>query len=299
MYITGSSARLLSGEIATQMRGRSLSWELFPFSFKEYLDYHRASYTKLTSNNIYTIKNLFDKYVSTGGFPEVVDKEDHIRIMILQEYYKAIIHRDIIERFDAIHPKAVMQAAYRLISTVSVLYSLNRLTEYLKSLGFKLSKEFVSGCIEWFEDAFFLFSVKIYDKSVVRQNLNAKKIYCVDHGLISAIWPGIAENKGRLLENMVFSHLRQKSHKIYYYRTKQGFEVDFILIDERDHKAVIQVCWDMRDQKTRDREVKVLKQAMTEIGLFEATIVTYAQEEYIREEGLNIDVLPAWKYFLK
>lgn len=298
VYITGSSAKLLSKEIATQMRGRSLTWELFPFSFKEFLDYHDVRFNKLSSENKYRIKNLFEKYISTGGFPEVFPAEDHIRIMIHQEYYKAIVHRDIIERFDAIHPKAVMQAAYHLINSVSTLYSVNRITEYLKSLGYKLSKDFVSSCIEWFEDAYFLFSVKIHDKSVVKQNSNTKKIYCVDHGLITSVWPGISENKGRLLENMVFCHIRRKSQRIFYYRTKQGNEVDFIWYNDRGKKELIQVCWDMTDEKTRKREIKSLKLAMLETGLNEGTIVTYAQEDLIKEDNLSIDVVPGWKYFL-
>ena len=298
VYITGSSAKMLSTEIATQMRGRSLIWELFPFSFKEFLDYHEAPYSKLSSENRYRIKNLFEKYISTGGFPEVVPAENNTRIMIHQEYYKAIVHRDIIERFDAIHPKAVMQAAYRLITSVSNLYSVNRITEYLKSLGYKLSKEFVANCIEWFEDAYFLFSVKIHDKSVVKQNANTKKVYCVDHGLITSIWPGISENKGHLLENMVFCHIRRGSQRIFYYRTKQGNEVDFLWYDDRGKKELVQVCWDMTDEKNRKREIKSLKQAMSETGLKKGTIVTYVQEELIEEDNLIINVVPGWKYFL-
>lgn len=298
IYITGSSAKLLSTEIATQMRGRSLTWELFPFSFKEFLDYHKAPYNKLSSENRYRIKNLFEKYISIGGFPEVFPVEDNTRIMIHQEYYKAIVHRDIIERFDAIHPKAVMQAAYRLINSVSTLYSVNRITEYLKSLGYKLSKDFVANCIEWFEDAYFLFSVKIHDKSVIKQNANTKKVYCVDHGLITSIWPGISENKGHLLENMVYCHIRQKSQRIYYYRTNQGNEVDFIWYNDQGEKKLVQVCWDMTDEKTRKREIKSLKQAMAETDIKKGTIVTYIQEELIEEDNLNINVIPGWKYFL-
>ena len=280
------------------MRGRSLTWELFPFSFKEFLDYHDTQYDKLSSENKYKVKNLFDMYLRKGGFPEVFAVENNTRSMIHQEYYKAIVHRDIIERFDAIHPKAVTQAAYRLICSVSTLYSVRRITEYLKSLGYKLSMDFVANCIEWFEDAYFLFSVKIHDKSVVKQNANTKKVYCVDHGLITSVWPGISENKGNLLENMVFCHLRRKSQRIFYYRTRQGNEVDFIWYDDQGNKDLVQVCWEMTVEKTRKREVKSLKQAMDETGLKKGTIVSYMQEEHIEENGQSISVIPAWKYFL-
>ncbi len=280
------------------MRGRSLSWELFPFSFKEFLEFHEAGYDKLSSENRFRIENLFEKYILKGGFPEVIPSDDHTRIMIHQEYYKTILHRDIIERHDALHPKAVMQAAYRLINSVSNLYSINRVTDYLKSLGFKLSKDFVASCIEWFEDAYFLFSVKLHDKSVAKQNANAKKIYCVDHGLITSVWPGISENRGDLLENMVFTHLRRKSQNIFYYRTKQGNEVDFIWYDDRGRKELVQVSWEILDEKTRKREIKSLKQAMSETSLNKGTIVTFGQEELIEEDHLSIYVVPGWKYFL-
>jgi predicted AAA+ superfamily ATPase len=186
VYITGSSAKMLSTEIATQMRGRSLTWELFPFSFTEYVDSLKISTRKINSETRYLLQNAFETYYECGGFPEVHKVDKRTRVKIHQEYYKAILHRDVIERFDAIHPKAVMQIAYRLISSVSSLYTLNRVTEYLKSLGYKLSKEFVTDCISWFEDAYFLFTVRKYDKSISKQNLNAKKIYCIDHSLVAS-----------------------------------------------------------------------------------------------------------------
>lgn len=100
-----------------------------------------------------------------------------MRIKIHQEYYKAIVHRDVIERFDSLHPQVTIQLAFRLLSSVSSLFSINRLTEYLKSIGYKVSKDFVSDCVSWYEDAFFLFAVKKYDKSVSKQNRGMKLIF--------------------------------------------------------------------------------------------------------------------------
>jgi len=96
--------------------------------------------------------------------------------MIHQEYYKSILHRDVIERFDAIHPQAVVQAGYRLINSAGSLYSINRMTSYLKSLGHRISKSFVAACIDWFEDVYFLFSLKIFSQSLAIQNVNVKKV---------------------------------------------------------------------------------------------------------------------------
>nr|NQU90214.1 ATP-binding protein [Bacteroidota bacterium] len=298
VYITGSSAKLLSREIATQMRGRSISVELFPFSFAEYLDFHSIDYIKMTSETRYNLEHWFDKYFETGGYPEVVTLDKKTRIKIHQEYYKTILHRDIIERFDSLHPKATIQIAYRLMASVSSLYSINRITEYMKSLGYKLSKDFVSDCIDWMEDAYFLFSVKKFDRSLSKQNLNAKKIYCIDHSLVKSVIPGIADNKGYLLENMVFCRLRRLTEDIFYYKTKQGNEVDFYWLDVNNAPGLIQVSWDLFDENTRKREIRALCQAMGETKLESATIVTKNQSETVKVENKEIKVIPAWRFLI-
>ena len=284
VFLSGSSAKMLSKEIASQMRGRSISWELFPFSFSEYLSYHKIDYKKLTSKNKLLVIKYFNEYFLKGGFPETVNQNDKLRVMIHQEYYKTILHRDIIERFDAIHPQAIIQAAFRLITNISNLYSLNRITDYLKTLGFKISKDFVSSAIDWFEDVYFLFSVKLYSSSIVKQNINLKKIYCVDHGLVSSVDPGIKEKQGYILENIVFSYLRIKTDNIFYYRTKGGKEIDFLITLER-RKYLIQVCYNLKNKKTISREIGALWEALSETGITKGIIVTNNDEKVLEESG--------------
>ncbi len=298
VFISGSSAKMLSKEIATQMRGRSLTWELFPFSFKEFLDFKKVDYKKLTSKNRLLIKKCFDEYFVKGGFPEVREVDDKIRIMILQEYYKTILHRDIINRFDAIHPQAVIQAGHRLINSVSSLYSINRITEYLKSLGYRVSKSFVSSCIGWFEDAFFLFTVPIFSPSISKQNVNVKKIYCIDHSMVCSVAPRILSDKGHLLENIIFIHLRQYSEKIYYYRTRKKHEIDFVWIDSKQKKNPVQVSLTMQDPQTRKREVVSLFHAIEELNVLNGKIVTFDEEEIIKEGDKTIEIIPVWKYLI-
>jgi len=299
VFLSGSSAALLSREIATQMRGRSLVWELFPFSFGEFLAYKDVDTGSPGSKTRHLIKKCFDEYFKKGGFPEVRNVSDKIRIMIHQEYYKAILHRDIIERFNAHNPQAVVNAGYRLISSAASLYSINRITEYLKSLGYKINKGFVTSCVNWFQDAYFLFSVKLYDPSVAKQNVNAKKIYCIDHAMVTSIAPGILSSKGHLLENLVFVHLRRATEYIYYYRTKKAQEVDFVWLDNKKTKHLVQVCFSLKDPATKKREISALLQAMQELRLEKATMITMDEEESIKVEGKTIEVIPAWKYLLK
>lgn len=299
VFISGSSAKMLSKEVATQMRGRSIVWELFPFSFKEFVDYKGVDYKKLTSRNRLILKKCFDEYFQKGGFPEVRDVTDKIRIIIHQEYYKAILHRDIIERFNAIHPQAVIQAGYRLISSSASLYSVNRITEYLKSLGYKVSKAFVSSCINWFQDAYFLFSLKIFSPSISKQNANVKKIYSIDHSMTTSIAPGILADKGHLLENIIFVHLRRQTEELYYYRTKSGREIDFIWLDEDRNKHLVQVCFSLNDPLTKKREILSLIHAMEELNLQKSTIVTMEEEGLLEEGKKKLEIIPAWNYLLK
>jgi predicted AAA+ superfamily ATPase len=298
VFISGSSAKMLSREVATQMRGRSLAWELFPFSFTEFADYKKVDYHKLSSRNRLLLKKCFNEYFQKGGFPEVRNLSDKLRIKVHQEYYKTILHRDVIERFDAIHPRAVLHAAYRLISSSASLYSINRVTEYLKSFGYKISKGFVSACIDWFQDVYFLHSVKLFSPSVAKQNVNVKKIYCVDHSLTTSVSPAILANRGHLLENLIFMHLRQRTEELYYYRTGKGQEVDFIWLDTLNIKNLVQVAFTINDPQTKKRETSSILQAMDELSIQKSTIVTMDDEETIELDGKKINIIPAWKYLL-
>lgn len=298
VFISGSSAKMLSKELATQMRGRSIAWELFPFSFKEFADYNKADYENLTTKNRLILRKCFDEYLKKGGFPEVRNVSDKIRLMIHQEYYKTILHRDVIERFDAIHPQAVVQAGYRLINSAGSLYSINRMTSYLKSLGHKVSKGFVAACIDWFEDAYFLFSVKIFSQSVAIQNVNAKKVYCIDHAMINSVTSGISANSGHLLENIIFLHLRRMTESLYYYRTRNGKEIDFVWLDSQKRKHLVQVCLSLANPLTKKREMTSLAQAMDELHLTDATIVTLDEVQLVEKDGKNIKIIPAWKYLV-
>jgi predicted AAA+ superfamily ATPase len=177
VYITGSSAQMLSRELATQMRGRALSWEIFPFSFREFLDCRGIkSHGPFSTKKRLTIQKFFEEYWLTGGFPEVVGLERRLRLKIHQEYWGAMLFRDLVERHDISHPRAVSDlAAHRLLDNTGSLYSINNLTGYLKSLSHKAPKSAVSDYLKWFEDAFVLFTVRIFDASLSRANTNQKK----------------------------------------------------------------------------------------------------------------------------
>ncbi|AJF06831.1 ATP-binding protein [Geoalkalibacter subterraneus] len=299
VYITGSSAQMLSREIATQMRGRALSWEMFPFSFREFLDYKGIeSDGPLSTKKRLTVQKAFEEYWETGGFPEVAGLNRMLRIKTHQEYFNAMLFRDLVERHDISHPKAVTDLAHWLVDNTGSLYSINNLTGYLKSLGHKAPKPAVSDYLEWFEDAYVLFTVRIFDASLARANTNPKKIYCADHALVTSISSGILVNSGHLLENLVFTALRRVTPDIFYYKTKAGREVDFIAGRQGPSRMLVQVCESMADQQTRKRETTALAEAMTELKLSHGIIVTRNEEEQIQVDSGKIDVVPAWRFLL-
>ena len=299
VYITGSSAQMLSREIATEMRGRALSWEMFPFSFREFLDYKGIeSDAPLSTRKRLTIQKAFSEYWETGGFPEVVGLDGRLRIKTHQEYWGAMLFRDLVERHDISHPKAVTDLAHWLVDNTASLYSVNNLTGYLKSLGHKAPKSAVADYLEWFEDAYVLFTVRIFDASLARANTNPKKIYCVDHGLVKSVSSGILVNSGHLLENLVFTGLRRITPDISYFKTRAGREVDFIARLKDRSRLLVQVCESLADPQTRKRETAALAEAMVELNLAAGTIVTRGEEERIQVESGTIDVVHAWRFLL-
>ena len=300
VYITGSSAKMLSSEIATQMRGRAISWEMFPFSFVEFLDHKQIPFAESMSvKQRLTVQKTFEEhYWQRGGFPEVVGLDRRLRIKIHQEYFNTLLFRDLIERHDISHPKAVADLAHRLVDNIASLYSINNLFGYLKSLGHKIPKSTVSDYLAWFEDAFFLFTVRIFDASSTRANANPKKIYSVDHSLVTSVGSGILINSGHLLENLVFCALRRITPEIYYYKSKNGRETDFIALMSNRAKLLVQVCRSMVDPKTRKREITALSEAMAELQMTEGLIVTYSEEETLEVAPGLIKIVPAWRFLL-
>ncbi|MDR3203921.1 MAG: hypothetical protein LBV23_04145 [Deltaproteobacteria bacterium] len=181
-----------------------LSWEIFPFSFKEYLDWKGIEIDgQLSTKRRLFIQKAFDEYWEWGTFPETVGLGSYLRIKAHQEYFHSILYHDLIERYDISRPKLLIDLATWLINNAASLYTVNSLTGYLKSLEHKVSKSSVAEFLDWFEDAYFLFTTGIFDSSLARDSVNPKKIYCIDHALISSVLSGILINSGHRLENLI------------------------------------------------------------------------------------------------
>jgi predicted AAA+ superfamily ATPase len=300
--ITGSSARLLSSEIATAMRGRSLTTELWPFSFREVLR-HRgvdlpAAWPPAAAVRA-QLRAEFDRYFATGGFPEVIEAPAEIRRAILQNYTDVAILRDIVERHSVRNVPLLRGLVRRLVRSFGCLASVHGLANDMKSQGFAFGKDLLYELIGHVEDAFLACLVPIDTQSERRRQVHPRKVYIVDHALARAAAVTEAANVGHALENIVYLELRRRGTVLGYHVTASGHEVDFVFQDSDGQKRLVQVCATLEDPVTRAREVRALAEAMVEIPGAEAVLVTLANEGLERVGERDVAVVPAWRWLLE
>ena len=284
LYLTGSSAKLLSKEIHTNLRGRSQTLEIWPYSFTEYLTAHHIIIESKTLGQI-TLdklqKNLLD-YFARGGFPAVQFMPLAQWRETLQHYVDTVILRDIVERYHVTHIDLLKYLTTTLIKNAATIFSINKFYNDIKSQGYKVSKDTLHTYLYYLEDAFLIFSVSHYSESERLKHNKPKKIYAIDIGLIHAMSLSVNELYGKLFENLIYLDLRRQHKKIYYYVTQEGFEIDFITVDPSGHCECIQVCFDDSDEKTKARENRALLAAKKELGI-EGKMITI--RDYLLDFG--------------
>lgn len=298
VFITGSSSKLLSREIATSLRGRSLTTEIFPFSFREYLDFHKIKYdsNQFGSRIRALLQNWMGHYVKSGGFPEIQTLNDELRHQVLRNYVDVVILRDVVERYSVHNTVAIRALIRHIMSAPATRLSVNKFYNSLKSRGVTCAKNNLYAYLEYLVDSYLVYQAPIHSRSERIRRVNPKKAYAVDSGLLGAMSYQMTEDRGALLENIVYMHLRRLGIHPDYYITKDGREVDFVIKpDNSDRNRLLQVCWGLNDPATRNRELGALLSAMNELREKRGTIITWLDEETIDE---RIDVIPAWKWLL-
>lgn len=292
VYVTGSNASMLSRELGTHLTGRFYQIELFPFSFSEYLKLMKISHNKterLSTDDKFLLKSEFNKYFKQGGFPAYLKNKS---INYLKTLYESILYRDVMVRNKLTNEREVLELVHYIASNTSKLVSYNSLA---KAIGVKNATT-VKNYLSFLQDSYMVFLVSKYDVSVKKQLQNQKKIYFIDLGLIAEISFQHSENKGRLLENIVFLELRRRSKEVFYHNVKH--ECDFIIRDKNTITEAIQVCWEMDEKETRKRELAGLLDALSNYKLSEGLILTESNEDEIQIENKTIRVIPVWKWLL-
>lgn len=300
--VTGSSAALLSREIATSLRGRSLATEVLPFGFDEALRHqgidppHKFPVDARTRS---TLEQALGRYLEVGGFPEVQNYQAETRIRMLQEYAQVAVFRDVVERHAVGHVQALQQVVRQLLAAPAQPLSVNKLFQSLKSQGFRLAKDTLYSDLRHLEDAFLIGTVEIDSPSARVRMTNPRKCYLIDQGLAHAFSLRAAESPGRLLENIVYLELRRRGYEIAYVLTASGKELDFVVRKAQTEPELIQACTDMTDPGTRQREISAIEEAFKEDRARKATIVTLRQEETIRIGRRAVRLVPAWRWLLE
>jgi predicted AAA+ superfamily ATPase len=284
IFVTGSSSNLLSSEIATSITGRNLKYELFPFSFKEYL-LCRKFETKdtYTTKEKASLSGYFEDYVKYGGFPEIVKSRNEKELM---EIYQDILIKDLLVRLQIRDSKDFRDLSMYLLSNISRKMSYNNLKNLL---GFSNTSK-VKNYIEFLEEAYLFFTLKKYAPSLKKQIMSPRKVYSIDTGLVNAVSFMFSENTGALLENIVFLELKRRFQEIYYHEDKK--ECDFLVKEKEKIIKAIQVTASIADLKTEKREIEGLREAMEKHNLKEGYIITKDTEKTINLEGRVIHIKP-------
>ncbi|HKL34098.1 MAG TPA: ATP-binding protein [Tangfeifania sp.] len=290
IFISGSNANLLSSEISTALTGRNRVIELFPFSFPEYLLFTGESYNvkKITSKNKALLSKSFHKYLEFGGFPLVVKEND---LEIINGYFQDILYRDIVSRFKLSQVDEIKQIGLYFASNIGKIFSYATLQ---KISGVKSSSS-IKNYLSYYEQSYLFFYLRKFDYSVKKQIMNPKKVYTIDTAISNRLGFRFSENKGRILENLIFIELRRRGKEVFYFSGKN--ECDFLTKKGLQIDEAIQVVWHINKLNIQ-REIKGLEEAMKEYDLPHGTLITAETENAELVSNKNIKVVPAWKWLL-
>lgn len=304
LIVTGSNARLLKKEISTLLTGRTLSLEIFPLSFREFLSFKGILLQKEKDFIIQEkkIKSSLKEFLRYGGFPKVVLEPDaEVKLQHLRELFEGIVYRDIIVRNKIREEHTAKVAAELALANFSCQLSANKLRNLLMNLSRTIiSPNFVVKLLQFFEDAFLVFQVPIFSYKVKEQKQHSRKIYAIDTGLINAVTTKFRDDFGLVYENVVALELfrRYRKENIFYWKNVQQEEVDFLVKEGHAVKHVIQVCYQMEVPETKKREIKALLKALEEFKLKKGIIITSEEEWKENKDGKEITAIPLRKFLL-
>ncbi len=293
VYITGSNASMLSRELGTHLTGRYIQYELFPFSFKEFLAFNNISYNKddlFTTSGKSKLKKWFNNYFKWGGFPEYLQSKNR---EYLKSLYESILYRDVLVRNKLTNEKEILELMYYLSSNVARLSSYNSLK---KIIGVKNAST-VKKYLEFLQNTYLIFLVNKFDFSLKKQLQNPKKFYLIDNALTNELGFHTSSDNGYLLENLVFIELKRRRKQVYYF--KNNFECDFLIREKNKISMAIQVTWSIENAQTREREINRLLKAMELFNLNGGMILTENSSEEVKINNKTISIRPVWQWLLQ
>ncbi len=290
VVLTGSNASLLSRELGTRLTGRYKTFEVYPFSFREFLRFNKVEPGKAytTTERVRLIK-LFSLYLAGGGLPEFLQTGDREYVRTL---YENVLYRDIIARYGIRRQRILRELAQMLATSVGSLFTYNALKIALGLSNAITVKEYLAAL----QNSYLFFELPRFDRSVRRQLAAPKKVYTIDSAIAQTAGLNVSENRGPLLENIVFLELKRQGREFFYSTGKN--ECDFVVKEGTRIREAIQVCYTLNDHNRR-REFAGLEEAMQAYGLRSGLLLTMEQEEDLQRLGKKVVVMPVWKWLLK
>jgi len=301
VFVTGSSSKLFSREIATALRGRTLGFQLLPLSFREFLEFKGSELGKpVTERKRGILMRFLDEYVEYGGFPGIVDYPPLLKIRTLQEYLDMIVYRDLIERY-GIEKITAMKALIRVLArNFARKTSIRKLHSLTSSTGIKVSRPTIAEYLSYLEDTGFVVPVRRYHPSDVESLRSQPKFYIADVGFATAL--GVEDIGYRIGNIVALELLRRKYYfepriEVHYWDDGRG-EVDFVLSLGGKVKELIQVSYAPDEPQTRERELKALLRASKSLGCSNLTVITWEEEGVERVGGKRIRFVPLWRWLV-
>lgn len=292
IFLTGSNSSLLSKEFGTKLTGRYKLFELYPFSFGEFLVKNNADLDenfKFTTETKSKIKPLFKSYMEFGGIPEYLDNKDPDYIRTI---YDNIIFRDIVSRYNIKSQKIFRELINILSTNISSQFTYNSLKNFL-GLSNAIT---VKGYISYLTNTYLFFEVFKFDYSIKKQLSAPRKIYLIDPAFFNILSLNFKTNFGRIFENLVFLELKRTNNNIFYFQNTN--ECDFIVKSSSGVIEAVQACYQF-NKENKEREIAGLLGAMEEFKLTKGYILTYEQEDEINVGNKLIKILPIWKWMLQ
>ncbi len=304
IFITGSSSKLLSKEIATSLRGRSITTVLLPLSFGEFLRFRNAHIDAKTAGarDRALLQNHLSEFLRFGGFPEVVlAKSENEKLKTLKDYFDLAVYKDIIDRYSIKNTHAMRWMVDYVVNSASKEVSLRKMFMANRQSGMKTGKNTFYNYFSALQDSFFAMALRKFDYSRKNENLSIPKIYLNDFGFMTLF---SLEEYGRRLENAVFLKLLSKTNenpllKLNYWKSKAGKEVDFVMSRGKKPIEAIQAAYSLQDSQTMERETGSLYECMDYFKLTRGTIITFNEETETEKNGKKISITPAWKWLLE
>jgi predicted AAA+ superfamily ATPase len=253
LYVTGSSSQLLSRDLATALRGRSITREVFPLNFREYLAFRDIPLVPASADNEGVLRTALEAYLQWGGFPEIVKADESLRPLILEEYASLMLYRDVVERYGVRNEKLMRELLRHAFRNTASLLNVSKLHRDFTSRGFTVSKNTLFEYLGYLEDAFLIFFLPKQEVSIRKQAHNPRKLHVIDPGLVAAFKAYPGRDVGHKLETAVFLHLRRQRKDLFYYADRG--EVDLC---DGEGAFFLNTCWSLGDPETLQRESEAM-----------------------------------------